>query len=248
MKKTFAALLLVSLLLTSCSSTYFFSKLDSGNPYIQKADNGDFVFENDSLWISHNFNGENAPIQITVYNKLDIPLYVDWGKSALIVQDQAVNYAGNTSHITINTSSQVYHSPTSGTETRSVGIGSIDGAPSSVDFIPPRTKVSKITVRLNPNTNDLEQLSYTKDKMKDKDNYVISINRANFSAEDTPFSFTSYITVYTVPEKPMVFEQDFYISSLIKTNGMLPQNLPGDLRQRGDMFFVEKFTSSYYNE
>lgn len=38
----------------------------------------------------------------------------------------------------------------------------------------------------------------------------------------------------------MVFEQDFYISSLIKTKSMSPNDLPENIRQRGDMFYIEK--------
>ncbi|SHF15900.1 hypothetical protein [Dysgonomonas macrotermitis] len=241
MKKIFAAILLIPLLLTSCSSTYFFSVLNTGTPYTEKVDNGDFVFENDSLWIAHCFNGENAPIQITVYNKLDTPLYVDWGKSALIVQDQAVSYAGKASRISISTSSETYHYPfSSSSETQSISIGSIGATPSNVDFIPPRTKVSNATLSLNLSLKDVEKLSYKNAKMGNKHQESIDVKRANFTPEDTPFSFTSYITVYAVPEKPMVFEQDFYISSLIKTNAMSPKNLPGDMSQRGDMFFIEK--------
>ncbi len=53
---------------------------------------GDFVQENDTVRISYRFWGENAPVTITIYNKLDEPLYVDWGRSALIIDDVATTY------------------------------------------------------------------------------------------------------------------------------------------------------------
>ena len=58
----------------------------------EKNERGDFVQENDTVRISYRFWGENAPVTITIYNKLDEPLYVDWGRSALIIDDVATTY------------------------------------------------------------------------------------------------------------------------------------------------------------
>ena len=68
----------------SCQSTYFFSSLKTTDRYMEKVENGDFLLENDSLWIAYCFKGENAPIRITVFNKMTKPLYVDWAQSALV--------------------------------------------------------------------------------------------------------------------------------------------------------------------
>ena len=40
----------------------------------------------------YNFNGINAPINITIQNKLQVPVYIDWQRSALIVNDKAISY------------------------------------------------------------------------------------------------------------------------------------------------------------
>ena len=84
----FAALLLG---LSACSS-YYYSMLNSNDPVGEKNERGDFVQENDTVRISYRFWGENAPVTITIYNKLDEPLYVDWGRSALIIDDVATTY------------------------------------------------------------------------------------------------------------------------------------------------------------
>ncbi len=85
--------ILTAVLLSSCSSTFYYSSLNTANEYVEKVDNGDFLIETDSLWIAYCFKGPGAPMQITVFNKLDEPLYVDWERSALIIDDKAFSYA-----------------------------------------------------------------------------------------------------------------------------------------------------------
>ncbi|MDU1889887.1 MAG: hypothetical protein E6767_04290 [Dysgonomonas sp.] len=75
--KNFVCIILSVLFLSSCGSTYFYSTLNTSNEYVEKVDNGDFLLETDSLWIAYCYNGESAPVRITVFNKLDRPLYVD---------------------------------------------------------------------------------------------------------------------------------------------------------------------------
>ncbi|MCD8263001.1 MAG: hypothetical protein LUD02_01640 [Tannerellaceae bacterium] len=78
MKKIlFASGLVVILFLSSCSS-YYYATLDSTDRTGAKNMHGDFVIENDTLTILYSFHGENAPVYVTVYNKLEEPLFVDW--------------------------------------------------------------------------------------------------------------------------------------------------------------------------
>lgn len=235
MKKYFGIAIL-SIFLISCSSTYFYSKLKTETPEIFQVDNGDFVFENDSLWIAHSFNGEDAPILITVYNKMDKPLYVDWGKSALIVQDEATTYHKNVGQInsSANTTSYDYGYVS---DSYSDIQGSIS-YPDNISFIPPRTKVSKSSLRLNLDIRDMEEI-YQTDSIKQK-NRSKSVKRVEFTPENSPLRFTSYLTVYTQPNSPMVFEQDFYMSVLTKAKGLSPKDLPKESMQRGDLFYVVK--------
>ncbi|TFD97457.1 hypothetical protein E2605_07250 [Dysgonomonas capnocytophagoides] len=222
-------------LLSSCASTYFYSYLNTETPTTTKVENGDFVFENDSLWIAHSFNGENAPIQITVYNKLNVPMYVDWGRSALIIQDQAISYIGNV--MQFQGSSNTY---TNGYDRAISDISGKMSLPSNVTFIPPKTKVSNSNLNLNFGIESMNRQPYRSTYMGNKLSERKTVKRADFSPQEAPFKFTSYVTIYTIPDKPQSYEQDFYISSLIKTNAISPKNLPGDMSARGDIFYIEK--------
>lgn len=233
--KKLSLLILLPFLLQSCASTFFYSYLNTESPATKKVENGDFIFENDTLWIAHSFNGRNAPIQITVYNKLNTPIYVDWGRSALIVQDQAVSYVGDV--MNFEGSSNIYRNGID----RAVGdISGVMSLPTNVTFIPPRTKVSNSSLSLNFGLESMMNQPYRKASMGNALNEKRSIKRADFSAQEAPFKFTSYVTIYTTPDKPQAYEQDFYISSLIKTSSISPKNLPGDMATRGDVFYIEK--------
>ena len=93
MKKLIVFTCLLSLLfsLNACSS-YYYSMLSSDKGIVGVNEYNDFVQENDSVRIIYNFYGEDAPVRITVFNKLDEPMYIDWQRSSLIIGDKAVSY------------------------------------------------------------------------------------------------------------------------------------------------------------
>ena len=140
----FAALLLG---LSACSS-YYYSMLNSNDPVGEKNERGDFVQENDTVRISYRFWGENAPVTITIYNKLDEPLYVDWGRSALIIDDVATtddpkvaSVRGECSNVASGSS---FHWSDRSSSGWSYSEGSFSGdvsLPKGVEFIPPHSKL-----------------------------------------------------------------------------------------------------------
>lgn len=251
MKKLLYQIITVSIiiaLLTSCSSTFYYSILDTKDEQTEKVENGDFLLETDSLWIAYCFKGESAPIQITVFNKTDKPLYIDWERSALIVNDLAVNYTGKSFDFNVRrdnfTSSTFYtdrsRSYGSTYTTTSDDIGMNLQIPPRISFIPPKTMISENTLNIQIGINHLDQQNFKKQIMGDKNNNAHDIKRAQFTDDNTPLKFRSYLTIYAEPDKPMSFEQEFYISSVIKTRGIKPGSLPGDLNNRGDWFYLEK--------
>src|SRR4051812_46882763 len=88
--KTYIPLSVALLLCISCSR-YQYATIN-GSSGITTNDKLEFVAENDSLRLVYNFNGANAPINITIQNKLQKPVYIDWQRSALIVNDKAISY------------------------------------------------------------------------------------------------------------------------------------------------------------
>lgn len=230
-------------ILSSCTSTYFYSSLETTNENIQKMDNGDFLLENDSLWIAHYFKGENAPIQIVVYNKLDVPLYVDWQKSSLILNNISYSYNnGETVYEgTANTegysSADYYGGIYQSSTTNYKGTSN---TPSAISFIPPKTMVARNTLKISPRFDNIDKKEFSKrGKITIDKNTKQHVDKAQYDYENSPLKFKSYLTLYTDSKNPQSYIAEFYTSSLLKTKAN-PKNLPNNMAERGDIFYQEK--------
>jgi len=85
--RTILHLTIVVVLFSSCSKFQYYS-LAADN--LSKNKKQEFIAENDTCRITYNFYGEKGPIHISIYNKTNKPLQVDWKKSAVIFGDDAI--------------------------------------------------------------------------------------------------------------------------------------------------------------
>lgn len=241
--KRLLLVVLVVVGMVSCKSTYFFSALNTTGGYMEKSENGDFLMDGDSLWISYSFRGKDAPVQITVFNKMSKPLYVDWAQSALVLNGVAYYYSGNLSP----TEDISEYLNEGGRGSLSVPVIDRDSE-GFITKIKPNRHVNFSTLRLNVSFEGMKNKLFKTRLMGDKDGKSVKVKNAEFSVENTPLLFSSYLTTYTTKDKPLVYQQDFYISNLIKTKNISPANLPGDMENRGDMFYVEKPANTSFIE
>lgn len=235
MKSIFTYFLLL-MFFSSCSSTYFFSTLDSKNTDVEKQDNGDFLIETESLWIAYCFSGQDAPVRITLYNKLDKPLYIDWKKSALVINDEAFSYAGGKIDFVGGGDFYQY-------DKRGYGVGRFDGIMEKredLTFIPPKTKASYASLSLNFNFDGLDKGLYKNAMMFDKNKNAFEVKKIFFDEETSPVLIKSYLTVYEKPERPMLFEQEFFLTDIVRTQDISPKRMSAEQLDRGDFFFTEK--------
>lgn len=233
--KSILCSLLIVLALSSCSSTYFYTTLETVDEYIDKVDNGDFLLENDTLWIAHCFKGENAPMQITIFNKSEKPIYVDWNRSAIIIDNKAYTYGGQSLSF-----SGIMSGETLKNRNSELSFGGFEGVLERADnltFVPPQTMISEVPFVFRPSFKHLDKDIYKPLSISDKNNNVVPAQRVDFEVSDTPLFFRSYLTIYTEPDKPVVFDQAFYVSNITKTS-IKPQNMPGNLMDRGDVFYL----------
>jgi len=235
--------LALCIIFSSCS-TYYVSKLNSLD-LSKDEETGTFTFENDSIQISYNFFGENAPITINVFNKLNEPLYIDWQRSALIVGDQATSYLGDNLEINGNSTSSGASYPTFYDWRGSTSSGSFSGTakiPRGLTFIPPKAKVTKTQLKLaNLFYENIADSSYQAVELATFDGSTQRIKIRNYTANNTPLSFRSYLTFYllnqdTQEAKDIVFEQHFYVNQVSKLT-IDPSNMLIYKNKRGDVFF-----------
>lgn len=216
-----------------------------------KSNDSSFVLENDSVKINYSFAGQSAPVVITIANKSDHPLYVDWQRSAVVYNDSAISYAPDKVSFGGSISSSTYNFD------RSFGnsYGSMSGdmqVPKTVTFIPPHSYIRQTTLELAQKlfTNLPDSLFHTVYSTNIADNGEhLKAKKAEFDAQHSPLVFTSYLNIYSnqamagTDAAAGMYRQRFYISSIIKT-GANPQNYSfrTATAAAGDQFYTKERT------
>lgn len=220
--------LILGVLLMGCMScsSYYYSFLDSKDRADQRNSTNDFVQENDTVCVIYSFFGENAPIQITIHNKLEEPLYVDWGRSAIVIDDVATSYQ-----------------PDAVSVQRDLNMSEA-GLAKGVSFIPPKSRIVNTPLVLeNFPFDKIPKKAYDKVALAKANSKMVNVHSITFTEEDTPLWFRSFLTVHTgsregVPQKEMFLERSFYISQLIKGGSMGPSNLAAANNKDGNFFYT----------
>jgi hypothetical protein len=60
------------------------------NSNLKKTESKEFSIENDTVSIKYKFSGENFKLSQTIFNKLQVPLYIDWLKTNIIVNGNQI--------------------------------------------------------------------------------------------------------------------------------------------------------------
>ncbi|MDW3194606.1 MAG: hypothetical protein R8G66_19670 [Cytophagales bacterium] len=147
MQKLAITLIIVSLVLSSCTSFQYLN-IDSS---IAETDNG-FIHENDSIRLAYYFT-ETGAMEIEVHNLSKQLIYVDWNKSALIKDGQSFSLANDQSVIEARTSSIDLFDT-------GIEVGDVNGtitSTSSMNFIPEGSFIRYQTRNINFEHYDLKQ-------------------------------------------------------------------------------------------
>ncbi|HNW97158.1 MAG TPA: hypothetical protein PKK00_01950 [Bacteroidales bacterium] len=86
--KTFLFLIGFVIIVFSGCSKYQYVYVNSN---LYQNENKEYFVGNDTVVIRFTFKGKNSPIQVTIYNKLLKPLYIDWKRSTAIFEYEQVN-------------------------------------------------------------------------------------------------------------------------------------------------------------
>ncbi|MDH6534243.1 hypothetical protein D0T51_06480 [Parabacteroides sp. 52] len=240
----YTSILTVLLLSLSGCTSYYYSILDSTdrNHLISRNNTGEFIQENDSVRISYNFYGEDAPIHITIYNKLEEPVYIDWTRSAIIIDEVATSYYEGIAPIQGDT--YIYNNPAT-----SSSQGSFSGGiafPHGINVIPPQARIENTPLTLsNLPFKQIPKKEFTKTSFPVEDSKQLTIYLKEYTEADSPLYFRSYLTLYTEREdgllsKPMVFERSFYVNKLIRAGHTSPSSFLGNREIPGDLFYVKE--------
>lgn len=251
MKNITLSLAIAVLLFSSCAR-YQINMVQSTN--VKKDEKtGRFVQENDSVRITYSFAGDNAPVSVEVFNKLDKPLLVDWKRSALVVGDKTISYMPqevpikggiSSESYSLNRNSPLYdNNALYNTSKTSGSLSAKATLPAEVSFVPPHSAVSNTPLNIANNLSGrFANILTAKETFPNKlfPGTEIKLNTANFTEAESPFKFRSYLTIVTSDEQPktMIFEPRFYVSKYINTDKDVIE-IDGLAPGRGDMFLLK---------
>ena len=207
MKKFILVPLLISVMsLTSCSFVQLFEvnslNLDNSEEYLQ--------FENDSLKIIYDFFSEGGSMSFLIINKMKVPIYIDWRKSAFILNNDKNNYwaevtTSKTKGRNINISMTDFSDKTWGLS--DIGLSTyttISETPERITFIPPVTALPKNKFKIfSQPTYSFERNSTF--QMKKVNN--INVEFEKYTLDESPVTFRNFLTFSTTEQ----FESEFYI-------------------------------------
>lgn len=234
----------VILLLCISCNRYQYSTISSNN--VTMNDKMEFVAENDSLRLLYNFNGVNAPVNITIQNKLSVPVYIDWQRSALIVNDKAISYVPGEMKIEGGFAGSSYNYGTrgSGYSSTSGYLHATASLPPSIDFIPPQSYLTKTPMGItNQLIGNVPDSAYRRVNFNVAEGYAVPVKAATFTETNSPLRFRSYLTLMVGDSttKPIAIEHTFYISQLINTS-QPPESIWLTSAYRGNQFYIKEPT------
>ena len=238
-KKLFAHTLLPVLTglmyLTGCT-TYQYLAVDGDLPHnIHRQ----YVSENDSVKIIYTFAGLHGPVTIDFYNKLDIPLYVDWSRSALVLDSQRISYWRDEGRLLATGYGNEVHWNPYINSTRMALSGTIFHDEKK-SFIPPQSNITVSTVILSKDLVNISPLdSFKWVKLRTVSGFV-NAKRYNYSSVNSPISFRSFLA-YSPDEdfsNPVYTDHYSWVSDIIRSTtppGQLPY-------QPANQFYESKVT------
>ncbi|CAN5631518.1 hypothetical protein BH11BAC3_BH11BAC3_08190 [soil metagenome] len=193
---------------------------------MSSSNNQESSFENDTVKIVYSFWSESGSYSFSVYNKLNLPLYIDWKKSSLVKNNDKLNYWSD-EILTKSTSKRKQAYSYFGYSLLSSESGfSSSIKPEQVTFIAPKSTIYKIQFALNAKSDPkLPKTAAVVDvKRSDNPKKKTKIAFLNYDEKNTPIFFRNFMTLSTSDK----FEKEFYIDNgfyVFKVSEMTIQQL-----------------------
>ncbi len=159
-------------------------------------DSMSLLYANDSFSIAYDFYGAGAGMKMRIFNKLDIPLAINWAQSSYVIGSQSISYIntpGWRNDVNYDRSSQVA-------------------------TVPPHSFLQKavfITLPVNFVTLPLQN-HYKHKVMTPGASDSFSISESDYKFSNTPFSFRNYLTLSYDPTfgKTIQLDQTFWVAEV----------------------------------
>lgn len=168
--------------------------------------------------IRYLFDGINCPIKINVVNKLNQPIYIDWSKSAVIINGQRLSYWSDVAIInTLTRSAEIKWTEDIST-TRGFTSGIIVKN-ERVSFIPPKSGIVYSPMNLVSNWMELPDASDFKKIDVPTEIGILKGYFYNYERKDSPLEFRSFLTISPNEQftNPTYFDNVFWVNEVLET-------------------------------
>lgn len=192
----------IVMFLCSCKTVQVYETTPTAN-IVER--NNKFVFENDTVKIIYSFWEDRGVLSYTLYNKLSIPIYIDWKKCSFIKNGEKLDYwvdevnSKSVSKSKSNLYSAYYFSADATTKT----VTNTNAVkPERVIFIAPNSSIKRQQFVLYP---------YAYQSLE-------KVKSISYTAETTPLIFRNFISISTTEnfEKEYYVDNGFYVSNRLE--------------------------------
>jgi hypothetical protein len=235
--RAFLSFSLLFILISSCSH-YQYITINASD--FTRNDKDEFVEEHDSVRIRYSFSGPDAPINLVVENKTDVPIFIDWSRSALIVDNKAISYMSRVIPIEGSFSGSSISWDHSGYATSSGSVYATATLPDNLSFIPPGSYIDKNPMSVTNQLITVPDSSFHTEKISLYNGSFIKARHALFTEQSSPLHFKSYLTLSFGDQgsKTVAYQRSFYISEVYDTPTDPETFLTN--RERGNRFYVKE--------
>lgn len=227
--------LVVILTATGCGvgSKLFTQLYQTSAPKLTKNDNY-WIYENDTLKVTYAFWAPRGILSFTVFNKLNVPIYIDWKKSSFIRKTEKLDYWIDEETTSTETYYKGFNANAFGfrpmisvveggnvvTYGNNFSYGVSTGAsvsqskktkPERITFIAPLSTIYKSNFFIYPANGT--KLNLDRDtliqKRNDKPEETTTVYLADYKIDDSPLFFRNFLT-FSTSEK---FDKEFYVDN-----------------------------------
>lgn len=181
----FIAVLIVSSFLSSCSTYVKLVEVEAING--KKNEDKNVVYENDTVRVEYNFWGAGGRMNFRVYNKLSVPLYINWFKSSYIEWETKYSYNGDHRDLSFIPPASYVENPVSYFLLRDQGAATYNTTSKSGN----RIKIQNVDIRNDKNAT-LEKVPKSWKKSG-----TTKVYSKSFDLSNSPLEFRNFITVST---------------------------------------------------
>lgn len=229
-------------LLSSCTQYQY---LTVSGVNVSKNEKNELVSENDTLKVQYNFTDYKGRVGISIYNKSNQPLEIDWKRSAIIVDGKAWSYFDPNATIGATLEDSVQLRSRFASVSNPAYLASFNGSiriNEPTQFIPPSSFIYKVPLSLpiEPIQN-LPEEQARREAFRLAEGVTLYYKKMDFEKNGSPLQFRSYLTFRiggTGAQTEFTLEHSFYVSEIWKTASG-PGSFPEAVVNRGDRFYLQ---------